>query len=502
MNVFLSISTQDWLDTLVSAIVLGALVLTVEWVRWLTGWTVETTRRIAHVGTGVLVFFAPLIIPSPIPAIVLGSLFTILNYVAVRRVWFRSMHGTARPTYGTVYYPLAFTILSATCWTDNKPALMIGMAVMAVADVAAAWVGNAVHRPHRYNLGGDPKSVEGSVAMFVVSFLVILASFGYLSSIGIFDGSLTSVWILALVASSLAVVAEGLSVRGSDNLTIPLTVALSIHLMVSGGDGLFDHFVLGTVLALVISVLSYRFRFLDAGGAAATYVLGSVIFGMGGWPWAVPILVFFVTSSLWSKLGRKRKHEFDLIFDKGSTRDAGQVIANGALAGGVVLISFFWPSQVWTAVYLGIVAAVTADTWATEIGIYFKRIPVGILTFRRVEPGTSGGVTWPGTLGGFAGAVVIAASTRMVPWAAEGLPGIIPVAVAGLTASMVDSVLGATVQGQYVCPSCGRHTEKKRHCDGATTRIRGAEWITNDAVNWMCGLTGGLIMALAFYFSD
>ena len=67
-------------------------------------------------------------------------------------------------------------------------------------------------------------------------------------------------------------------------------------------------------------------------------------------------------------------------------------------------------------------AAVAADTFSSELGILSKSKPrlLTSWTFRRVPPGTNGGVTLEGKLAGFAGAFVIAlTSVILVPFCAE-----------------------------------------------------------------------------------
>ena len=74
------------------------------------------------------------------------------------------------------------------------------------------------------------------------------------------------------------------------------------------------------------------------------------------------------------------------------------------------------PSQewLWTA-YLGTLAAVTADTWATELGA-FSPIPPRLITSGETVPrGSSGGITLLGTLGSLLGAGLIAALYPLRP---------------------------------------------------------------------------------------
>jgi uncharacterized protein (TIGR00297 family) len=498
VNFFLTVSMQDWIRTLVSAVLLGALVLAMESVRRYARGPVEFTRRLIHLVTGVLIFFAPLYLHSPVPALVLGGIFTVVNGIAVRRRWPASMHATERTTYGTVYYPLSFTVLAALCWAGHKPVLMIGMAVLAVGDVAAAWVGEGVRQPHRYNVGGDEKSLEGSAAMLVSSFLVILGSFYYLWSIQWIESSLQTALAGSLAGAVTATAAEGFSRAGSDNLTVPLSTALVVHLVWYGGRA--EPLLWSLGFALFAAIVAYRFRFLNASGSVAAFLLGTVIFAIGGWSWAGPVLVFFVSSSLLSKSGQHRKAGFQEIFEKGSTRDAGQVLANGAVAGAVVIVNYFFPDEHWMPVFLGVVAAVAADTWATEIGIYFRHTPRSIVDGRRVEPGTSGGITVPGMLGALGGAALIAACGWMtIPaytWRMAGW-----ITSAGVAGSLIDSWVGATLQGQFECAGCGKSTERKVHCDAPTRRVRGWRALDNDKVNVACSLAGGILAAGWFWFA-
>ncbi|HLP17575.1 MAG TPA: DUF92 domain-containing protein, partial [Bacteroidota bacterium] len=98
-------------------------------------------------------------------------------------------------------------------------------------------------------------------------------------------------------------------------------------------------FVIGIGLASAIAVISYRMKFLSASGAMATFILASVIYGIGGWLWTLPMVVFFIASSMLSNFGGIPKTEAESMYAKTGIRDAGQVAANGGLAGALIV---FW----------------------------------------------------------------------------------------------------------------------------------------------------------------
>jgi len=247
--------------------------------------------------------------------------------------------------------------------------------------------------------------------------------------------------------------------------------------------------LLGAFLAVVVAAGSYAFRLLTLGGSLAALLLGIIVFGLGGWQWAVPMLTFFLLSSLLSEYGRSRKEQFDTLFDKSYTRDWAQVASNGSLAGVMILLSTLYPTFDFYPIYLGSLAAVTADTWGTEIGVLTKGGTVSVLSMQTVPPGTSGGMSGQGTLAGLIGALVIAFSG--FAWYSDLKTAII-VVLAGVVGSFGDSVLGATLQAQYRCEICGKQTERKTHCGRQTTQVAGVARINNDVINLICSVVGAL----------
>ncbi|HLZ46326.1 MAG TPA: DUF92 domain-containing protein [Gemmatimonadales bacterium] len=187
-----------------------------------------------------------------------------------------------------------------------------------------------------------------------------------------------------------------------------------------------------------------RPRPLTGRGVVAALAVGAAtVYGVG-WRGLLVLLAFFISGSLLSKKARRNER---------------QVLANG----GVAAVAALTRNWVWFA---GAIAAANADTWATEIGSHSQVPPRLITSGRPVPAGTDGGMTLLGTAGGIAGAAFIGGLSFVC-----GHRAFSAVAGAGVAGMLLDSLLGATVQGKV-------------------------GWMDNDAVNLAATVTGAVCAGL------
>ncbi|RLN92207.1 hypothetical protein BBJ28_00011749 [Nothophytophthora sp. Chile5] len=254
------------------------------------------------------------------------------------------------------------------------------------------------------------------------------------------------------------------------------------------------------VAALLSAVLARRGlkkQSLDASGAAAACFVAFFSIA-SGYRFGVLILGFYFSGSKLTKVRANVKQQLDANFKPGGQRSARQVLACSLLATAIAVycvllfgdddasldfVNAPWRSQL-LASYIGHYACCAADTWASELGVLSKSEPWLITTLRRVPPGTNGGVSVLGlamsALGGaFIGALYFVASLAS---GSAQLHVVTLGAVTGLFGSLLDSLLGATVQATYF----DRSTRKI--CDESTAEadvehICGANVLTNEQVN-------------------
>jgi len=259
---------------------------------------------------------------------------------------------------------------------------------------------------------------------------------------------------------------------------------------------------IGFFIGSLIGFLAWRVKALSRSGAIAASISGGVIFGLGGLPWAILLMTFFISSSLLSRAFEKRKRKLSEKFSKGSQRDWKQVFANGGLASLIVIFYALFPAQIWLWIaFAGAMAAVNADTWGTELGVLNPTPPLLITTGKRVERGTSGGISMIGTLAVLGGAALIAFLTTFYPPSDIKISAVITflaVTLGGFIGAFFDSLLGATIQAIYYCPICEKETERFpiHTCGTKTLPKRGWLWLDNDYVNFSASFIGASVAAV------
>lgn len=144
-------------------------------------------------------------------------------------------------------------------------------------------------------------------------------------------------------------------------------------------------------------------------------------------------LLFLVSSVVVTKYGYSAKREMNLYEHERSWEN---VLANGLIP---VIAAIAAPQIGWGA-YIGSVAAITADKFASELGVLGSE-PISLLTFKKAKKGESGCISPFGTLMSFDGALLIGIATYILAGSANAWI-IIQIGLVGLAGSIADSIAG------------------------------------------------------------
>lgn len=231
--------------------------------------------------------------------------------------------------------------------------------------------------------------------------------------------------------------------------------------------------IIAILFSAAIAIRSFRRKSLDLSGAFAGFAVLTIHFGVG-YRYGAMLLAFFLTSSKLTKFGEEKKRLVDADFKEGGQRNWKQVLFNSGIS--AVLALILWRLTGWqdkcldskessliTSLIGGIIghySCCNGDTWSSELGILSDSQPRLITTFKPVRKGTNGGVTKTGLLAATAAGGVIGLTFVLIGFFTTKCASdvalkqllVIPLsAVAGLCGSLIDSLLGATLQYSGFC---------------------------------------------------
>ena len=241
-----------------------------------------------------------------------------------------------------------------------------------------------------------------------------------------------------------------------------------------------------------IAYAAYRKESLTLDGSVGATLMGTLMYATSGIFGSLMMVVFFLSSSILSHFKKNKKKKVARQFDKTGRRDILQVLANGGV-GLIHSILYYLTKNPAYLVFLGIsFAAANADTWATELGILNKKDPISLRTFKRVAKGTSGAISLFGTFSALVGSTLIAifatlgfSFLNIGELGFEYIQAFQMVALGGFIGSIIDSILGATVQGVYYSQELEGETEKRDYNGKPNILVRGFSFVNNDLVNFL-----------------
>ena len=466
---------HNWLIFSASIAVIIALIILSEFFFNQKKTTSNFNRKSIHILVGCFASFSPLFFSSNLPSIVLALIFILIDMVNIKYKLLKSMESINKLSLGTIFFPVSYLIFSLFFWNYTE-FFILSFLILSIADPLASIIGENLKKPKMYQVWIDKKSIEGTITFFATSFLIL-----YFGSSFLFPYSLAYIFCFSFFIASFATIAELISARGSDNLSIPV---ISILLMIAFDfrfSGIMQmNQIIGSsyfFMIIILIFLLYVFMTLEAlslSGFLGALIMGVVLIMLTNLNYLVLFAIFFIFCSLVSKLIKKK----DFISTKGSKRDVIQVYANGGIALLICLYDYFYPSSLNILLFSSSIAAAMSDTWATEFGKLSKSKPKSIISLKTINHGESGGITLIGTFGSIIGSTIIGFSAYLL--FSISVINVLGIILSGFFSALIDSILGATLQGKYKLIDSEKIIEVENK---NSTHSSGYKWMTNDIVN-------------------
>jgi len=185
------------------------------------------SRKFLHIMVGNIIFILPLFETRWVMAFIAAAPFIFLTFLVspYSPIKVVSSASAAGHGLGLVYYSISWTIL-AYVFFERPEIIAVGIVAMSYGDGFASLIGVKKGR-RKYIIFGDEKSLEGSASMFFATFLFLCISFLYYN---VFDGIYSI--MIAIFIAAIATVAEGITPKGLDNITVSLISAFIYYLAV------------------------------------------------------------------------------------------------------------------------------------------------------------------------------------------------------------------------------------------------------------------------------
>jgi len=186
----------------------------------------EVTRKIVHAGTGVLTLLFPELLTHKFYVLALCGSFLILLLLSKKYNFLKSINAVPRTTHGSILYPIVVSICFIAFQYSGKLVLFyIPILTLAFSDPLAAFIGKKWPFG-RYKILGHTKTASGSAAFFFSAVLISVLCLVFME-----DAPLKTAFYLALVVAFVTTIAEGVSFKGFDNLTIPMGALATLWLI-------------------------------------------------------------------------------------------------------------------------------------------------------------------------------------------------------------------------------------------------------------------------------
>jgi dolichol kinase len=245
----------------------------------------EWTRKLVHTGGGIACLFFPFLVKSPWTVLAMAVPLTVIFVLGGKLGFLRSLHGVKRKSHGAEYYPLA--VFLTFVMTQGRPWLYLpAVLVLAVADAFAALIGSR-YGVVRYEVEDEHKSLEGSLVFLVLAFLAI-----HLPVLLMTDLPRPVCVLAALLVAALVTGFEAISLRGADNLFIPIAVVVILGKITTKplSEIAFQNLSL-LAMCLVVGLAVWRLRSFNVGGAITFLLFAYGTWSLGNWLWALPVFL-------------------------------------------------------------------------------------------------------------------------------------------------------------------------------------------------------------------
>lgn len=218
---------NNWLGLLICLLYIFGIIGLGEGLRRWRGYSSQFTRKVIHIGVGMMVWALPWLFDSPWFFIAACAAFMILNFLDWRYGFLAAMASGDRSNLGTVYFPLAAAVVVYLFW-HTPPIMVAALMPLTWGDGLASVVGRVYGR-YTYTIYTSQRTLEGSAGFFIFCFLFTWLALWLMPGLPAISPA-TAV-LPALIITLATTLVEAISIWGLDNLTVTAVAILILKLL-------------------------------------------------------------------------------------------------------------------------------------------------------------------------------------------------------------------------------------------------------------------------------
>ncbi len=183
----------------------------------------EISRKYVHIGTGLLSMLFPPLIKDPWLVMFLCASFLLILVLSLKFNLLKSINGIDRCSRGSILYPIIVCICFFVAdYYGQMLYFYLPILLMAICDPLAALSGQK-WPVGVYRILGEKRTFLGSSVFFISAFILSLGLMYFLSNC-----PLQAQMIYAIALALVSTFAEAFTLKGYDNLAIPLSALFVI----------------------------------------------------------------------------------------------------------------------------------------------------------------------------------------------------------------------------------------------------------------------------------
>lgn len=423
----------------------------------------ETSRKIIHIFLFAVWIFLSIFMKDTIHQVIVPVIFLFLNCLSYKFNIYKSVEREENNHFGTIYFAIAITLIMLFVFIYPKYYYSSGIATFALTfgDGFAALIGYNTNTSKIY----QNKTISGFISCFIATTFssIIFSSF--------YNIELS---IVMCILIGLAVAIFELIGNGFDNFSIVFISFIISCLFLN-----YQSFMLifSILLSEIIFMIVFFSKSIDYYGSLLSMLIVFSYMYFGG-ILGISILlleyffIFFI-SILKKKIIKQEKEKH--------TRKFLQILINGGIGTLFIILYGIFKNTSLLIISIISISGCFIDSVSSDVGTLSKKEPYDIFKQKKVEKGLSGGMSILGTISSLLCTILISLTLYFVLKLKILDFIIITSLIFGQT--IIDSLIGSSIQVKYKCDKCGKITEKDKCCDRKCKQISGISWINNNMVN-------------------